>query len=91
MATREEIAEAINDKEWQEFRKGLKGKSTADKLRALRKYYWRSDSLEEDEKVDIRIDNYLKALARGGQIEPVDTSVRDYVNALLHRKIIIRK
>lgn len=78
------IAEAVDDEEWQLFRVSMKGKSTAEKLRMLHEYYDREyvnspdpDTLpiEEWERekirlqdVRIRVDNYIKALCRGGQL-----------------------
>jgi hypothetical protein len=77
------IAQAVDDQEWQEFRVSLKGKSTSDKLKMLKGYYEEEFvhthveesfvggtlvSGRDDCDVCIRIDNYLKALARGGQL-----------------------
>jgi hypothetical protein len=89
------IQQAVHDDDWQEFRKSLKGISTADKLDALQGY-WESEAHNrtprphwlaykqgwseptdphfwsnvdiEDCDVCIRVDNYIKALCRGGQI-----------------------
>lgn len=78
------IAQAVDDQEWQEFRVSLKGKSTADKLKMLKGYYEEDFvhtheeqkfaggtlvSGRDDCDVCIRVDNYLKALARGGQLK----------------------
>lgn len=67
------VAIATADPEWQEFRESLKGTSTRQKLKALQEYHdSKMDnpemSDEEAEHVITRIDNYLKALARGGQL-----------------------
>lgn len=71
------IAEAVDDEAWQKFRLSLKGKTTTVKLRMLRNYY---DDTTHDNRhiadvavdldcdVCIRVYNYLKALARGGQL-----------------------
>jgi hypothetical protein len=83
--TSRRIAAAVDDEEWQQFRLSLKGISTQDKLDALRAYYEERAVLDQTQHsvddfhqergwsavcwVCIRIDNYLKALARGGQLE----------------------
>jgi hypothetical protein len=85
MATKAEIAEAVNDDEWQKFRLSLKGTSTETKLRKLREYLDGGD----DTLVVIRVDNYLKALARGGQIEAVIDG--DYLYRLTRGTLVIRK
>jgi hypothetical protein len=80
----ERIIKAIDDPEWQKFRISLKGQDTLVKLRRLREYYFNaghygswsgeihSDSSLVSDNCDIciRMDNYLKALARGGQLYP---------------------
>ena len=79
------IAEAVDNEEWQRFRVSMKGKSTAEKLDMLEEYYEqqrvlgyraeypndRREFLDDRhyEDVKIRIDNYIKALCRGGQLE----------------------
>jgi hypothetical protein len=82
-ATSRRIAEAVDDEEWQKFRLSLKGLDTESKLNSLREYYEDMQKhLDPDrwdmedwpmlgimlEDVRIRVDNYLKALARGGQL-----------------------
>ena len=64
------IAEAVDDEKWQEFRVSLKGLSTEDKIRRLRSYDWNGEHEGEEADCDtcIRIDNYIKALCRGGQL-----------------------
>lgn len=61
-----EILRCVNDAKWQSFRKSLKGLSTAEKLRKLRSYK-RNNS---GRCVDVRVENYLNALRRGGQLPP---------------------
>lgn len=75
------IAEAVDNENWQEFRVSMKGKSTSEKLDMLVKYYdsavealtFGPDDAKgnayEFENIKIRIDNYIKALCRGGQLE----------------------
>lgn len=86
MASREQILEAVADENWQMYRKAMKGKATKQKLRMLSYYYdeglyhyrglctYECGLPKKDEQVwmnyQIRIDNYLKALARGGQLYP---------------------
>lgn len=65
MASIQLVQAVVKDPEWQKFRLSLKGKTTQEKLEALGMYYARSEDRESDY---IRIDNYLKALARGGQL-----------------------
>jgi hypothetical protein len=74
-ANSKRIAEAVDDEEWQKFRVSLKGQSTRDKLQKLREYYNDEghgcafyEPHPENCDVCIRVDNYLKALARGGQL-----------------------
>ena len=72
-ANSKRIARAVDDQSWQEFRVSLKGLSTRQKLDKLAAYYSEyhkpsSSDPEWEETVEIRIDNYLKALARGGQL-----------------------
>lgn len=80
--TSQKIAEAVDDEKWQEFRVSLKGKPTTDKINELHQYWdsnfhghviKQSDSdnvFQYDCAYCIRIDNYIKALCRGGQLYP---------------------
>jgi len=72
------IAEAVDDEEWQEFRLSLKGKSTGVKLSMLQAYFTANAPLQMaagtmppdmNDDVCIRVDNYIKALCRGGQLQ----------------------
>jgi len=85
-ATSRRIAKAVDDEEWQKFRVSLKGQSTTTKLRRLKRYY--EDGIGEAD-VEIRVDNYLKALARGGQIHVVELG--DYVDCLLMDVLRIKR
>lgn len=77
--TSQRIARAVDNEEWQKFRISLKGRSTMDKLGMLRAY-WASNApaqmvlgnidIDMNDDVCIRIDNYIKALCRGGQLHP---------------------
>lgn len=87
------IAEAVDDEEWQKFRIGLKGRSTNEKVDRLQEYHIVEMRGAEDAKtkadIDIRVDNYLKALARGGLIVPEAST--DYVPKLLRGEIQVIK
>lgn len=80
------IAAAVDDEGWQKFRISMKGCSTTLKLNMLQAYYvdhyvrapdpdtvppdqWEALKLELED-VRIRVDNYIKALSRGGQLYP---------------------
>lgn len=77
-ASSRRIAEAVDDTSWQMFRLSMKGKPTAEKLDMLEEYFddWHSshdlhtEIVNMDCDICIRIDNYIKALCRGGQLEP---------------------
>ena len=60
-----EIREAIEDPDWQSFRLSLKGIPTTDKLIRLDRY--RKTGFNR--VVQVRIDNYINALKRGGQLD----------------------
>lgn len=90
------IAEAVDDEKWQTFRLSLKGQSTETKLLRLHRYYDLNEHTHAEEEVNghklvsgrddcdicIRVDNYLKALARGGQltrgVNVVDAVILDW-------------
>jgi len=77
-ATSRRIAQAVDDEDWQEFRVSMKGKSTEQKLRMLKKYDYEvhggENAFSALDVVNcdycIRVDNYIKALCRGGQLYP---------------------
>lgn len=61
---------AADHEDWQLFRFSLKGLSTVEKLALLMQY--KSDAYDlkvGDDIVDCRIDNYIGALKRGGQLD----------------------
>jgi hypothetical protein len=73
------IAQAVDDEEWQKFRVSMKGKTTEVKLVMLDAYWGSQHSIhavcwigfaEDLNSCDIciRVDNYIKALCRGGQL-----------------------
>lgn len=74
MSTKEEIRRAVDNQEWQIFRISLKGKPTARKLELLRQYFEEKvngdvlDGTDSYDDVCVRVDNYIKALCRGGQL-----------------------
>lgn len=60
------ILTAVDDENWQMFRKSLKGISTENKLDLLNARYlerWINGGSHEEK---VRIDNYINALKRGG-------------------------
>jgi hypothetical protein len=83
VTNRDRIKAAVDNDEWQRFRLSLKGLPTHEKLTELYAYYSRtahthasidlpggSATHGRDTCVGcIRVDNYLKALCRGGQIK----------------------
>jgi len=80
-ANSKRIAEAVDNEEWQKFRLSLKGWPTEYKIAQLIKYYcshgghcsdygMTTAEKREQENVRIRVDNYVKALCRGGQLYP---------------------
>jgi hypothetical protein len=79
----ERVREAVDDEEWQKFRRSLKGIDTQSKLNNLRDWYNDRPHTHKTETFAsggsltygrdtcapcIQLDNYLKALARGGQL-----------------------
>ena len=72
MTYAERVRVAVADPDWQKVRLSMKGISTDEKIKTLEMYYddhtRLSVSDEEFELVKIRIDNYIKALCRGGQL-----------------------
>jgi len=64
-----QIWKAVDDPMWQITRISMKGTSTQNKLWICQHYYETyAPRQSEEREVDIRIDNYLKALCRGGQL-----------------------
>jgi len=82
----EQIRTAVYDsfdaEEWQKFRVALKGLSTQHKLFRLLQYY--SEHGQHDsvtgvvipEHIQCRVDNYVNALKRGGQLDSEGNIVR---------------
>lgn len=71
-----EILRAIQNDGWQEFRKSLKGLATNNKLRHLAE---RRRRLENEGRwnrtEEVRIDNYINALLRGGQLRQIGAQI----------------
>lgn len=65
--TRDEIMQAVDDPKWQEFRLSLKGLPTHRKLIMLDEYL-KTHTTNAD---TIRVDNYINALLRGGQLKKI--------------------
>ena len=73
MTYMDRVLHAVHDPEWQAFRVSMKGKPTQVKLDMLKGYWQHNhDSRVREFNVMcvycIRVDNYLKALCRGGQL-----------------------
>lgn len=66
------VYEAPDHEEWQKFRVSLKGQSTRMKLLRLflysREHMSSADSIKTYDIYKCRVDNYLGALVRGGQL-----------------------
>lgn len=67
------VYEAEGFEEWQKFRVSLKGQSTQVKLyrledRAIKMHELYKDNYEQERIEKCRIDNYIGALVRGGQL-----------------------
>ena len=71
------INAAVKDPDWQAFRISMKGKSTLEKQAMLLQYWTFSD---RSEVAALRLDNYIKALCRGGQLYPGE-SFETFMNA----------
>lgn len=86
-ATSRRIAEAVDDEDWQKFRLSMKGQSTERKLNMLEEYY-NAHVGEDEDNVTIRVDNYIKALCRGGQLYPgesIETALNHNWNLLIKK------
>ena len=64
----EEIAEAVDDEEWQTFRESLKGKSLDEKFKELTAWMKKH---RQSKKAKVQVTNYVNALARSGDVELV--------------------
>lgn len=64
-----QIHEAVSNPDWQRVRVTLKGRPTELKLTRLASYL--EDGHYAEERL-VQVQNYLNALARGGQIEPTN-------------------
>jgi hypothetical protein len=70
---REAVYHAEGWEEWQKLRVGMKGVSTRVKILRLERYLMSGEGRTKPKW--IRIDNYIKALARGGLLTPVSYAV----------------
>lgn len=79
-----QIWEAVDDADWQAFRISLKGISTEEKLQRLDEYLRIVCVLHQctvDEiqfknwKEKCRVDNYINAILRGGQLKHVEGEI----------------
>jgi len=86
------IAQAVDNEAWQVVRLSMKGISTRAKIKVLGEYFdnqvhaWTSSGMCADCDVCIRIDNYIKALNRGGQLE-AGTELRDLLSGTIYERI----
>lgn len=92
-ATSQRIARAVDDEEWQKFRLSLKGTTTKYKIAQLEQYWqtnheWNVPGVHNGNDCDvcIRVDNYVKALCRGGQLVAGMT-----LDNLVYRTVQIKK
>lgn len=82
MTYMERVLVAVNDDEWQAFRISMKGKQTWVKLQMLEDYLDRhyaalgqqlQPCADGECHYELRVDNYIKALCRGGQLHPKES------------------
>ena len=66
--TQAEILLAVRDDNWQAFRRSLKGITTEEKLKRLLWYRRNASDPGNTKAIYIRVDNYINALLRGGQL-----------------------
>ena len=66
----DDILSAVKDDDWQALRLSLKGIPTEEKLDRLEEYMASIDGRSANEawRMHCRIDNYINALKRGGQL-----------------------
>jgi len=62
--TREEIQRYVDDSEWQDFRKQLKGETIPDKYKMLKNWL----DTHPTRKAKVQVTNYVNALKRAGLI-----------------------
>jgi hypothetical protein len=76
--TNDEIRQAVYELEdserWQLFRVSMKGRTTSEKLYMLHNYYAKHDAATVARE-KCRIDNYIGALKRGGQLDSTTLQV----------------
>jgi hypothetical protein len=89
MATKERIAEAVDNEGWQKFRLRMKGRPTWVKLEMLEEYFTANAPMQivlgnvevdMNDDVCVRVDNYIKSLCRGGQLyagESLETAIKN--------------
>jgi hypothetical protein len=65
--THAEIDKVVSDKDWQNFRKSLKGLSTSTKLQKLSQWVNKKNG---SKKAKLQSSNYKGALRRAGLLEP---------------------
>lgn len=65
--THAEVDKVVSDKDWQTFRKGLKGLSTSTKLQKLSQWVKKKNA---SKKSKLQVSNYKGALKRAGLLKP---------------------
>lgn len=65
--THAEVDKAVSDKDWQNFRKNLKGLSTSTKLQKLSQW---TNKKKKSKKAKLQVSNYKGALRRAGLLKP---------------------
>jgi len=67
----------VKDTSWQNFRRSLKGKPTAEKLDRLELYIQdMTESVAMPRGVEVQVSNYISALIRGGQLDAEGKVIR---------------
>lgn len=65
--THAEVDKAVSNKDWQTFRKSLKGLSTPTKLQKLSQWVKKKGG---SKKAELQVSNYKGALRRAGLLKP---------------------
>lgn len=65
--THAEVDKAVSNKDWQDFRKSLKGLSTSTKLQKLSQWVKKKNA---SKKAKLQVSNYKGALRRAGLLKP---------------------
>jgi hypothetical protein len=78
----DKVKRAVKDPDWQAYRVRMKGKPLETKVRMLRSYWALNCTGRHPEgelcRPCLRVDNYIKALCRGGQVRAGE-SLRSFI------------